>query len=165
MWPALGYLDAAGQAARSRGARFVGTEHLLLALVDDDEGDTARALARLGLSAEGVRAEIGHPSSGSGSAIDADALATLGIDLDEVRARLEESFGPGALERTRAGCMPVAPRLKQTLAHAAERAGDGPVEDVHVLLGMLAVEDSAGACLLREAGIGADAVARELGPT
>jgi len=33
---------------------------------------------------------------------DADALATIGIDLDEVRRRVEEAFGPGALERTRA---------------------------------------------------------------
>ena len=35
-------------------------------------------------------------------ALDADALATIGIDLDEVRRRVEEAFGPGALERTRA---------------------------------------------------------------
>ena len=34
--------------------------------------------------------------------LDADALATLGIDLDEVRRRVEEVFGAGALERTRA---------------------------------------------------------------
>ncbi len=33
---------------------------------------------------------------------DADALASIGIDLDEVRRRVEEAFGPGALERTRA---------------------------------------------------------------
>jgi hypothetical protein len=35
--------------------------------------------------------------------LDADALASIGIDLDEVRRRVEELFGPGALERTRAG--------------------------------------------------------------
>jgi hypothetical protein len=35
--------------------------------------------------------------------LDAEALATIGIDLDEVRRRVEEAFGPGALERTRAG--------------------------------------------------------------
>jgi hypothetical protein len=31
--------------------------------------------------------------------IDAHALASIGIDLDEVRRRVEESFGPGALDR------------------------------------------------------------------
>jgi len=34
--------------------------------------------------------------------LDAEALATIGIDLDEVRRRVEEAFGPGALERTQA---------------------------------------------------------------
>jgi hypothetical protein len=34
--------------------------------------------------------------------LDAEALAAIGIDLDEVRRRVEETFGPGALERTRA---------------------------------------------------------------
>ena len=32
----------------------------------------------------------------------ADALASIGIDLDEVRRRVEAEFGAGALERTRA---------------------------------------------------------------
>jgi hypothetical protein len=30
---------------------------------------------------------------------DADALRSVGIDLDEVRRTVEETFGPGALER------------------------------------------------------------------
>ncbi len=37
------------------------------------------------------------------AAPDPDALETIGIDLDEVRRRVEATFGPGALERTRAG--------------------------------------------------------------
>jgi len=37
------------------------------------------------------------------AAPDAEALASIGIDLDEVRRRVEEAFGPGALERTRTG--------------------------------------------------------------
>src|SRR6202012_4548615 len=31
--------------------------------------------------------------------LDADALAAIGIDLDEVRTRIEATFGPGALSR------------------------------------------------------------------
>jgi hypothetical protein len=34
--------------------------------------------------------------------LDPHALAAIGIDLDEVRRHVEESFGPGALDRTRA---------------------------------------------------------------
>ncbi len=37
------------------------------------------------------------------AAPDPEALETIGIDLDEVRRRVEATFGPGALERTRAG--------------------------------------------------------------
>jgi len=34
--------------------------------------------------------------------LDTEALAAIGIDFDEVRRRVEEVFGPGALDRTRA---------------------------------------------------------------
>ena len=33
----------------------------------------------------------------------------IGIDLDEIKRRVEESFGPGALER-----VPLAPRARST---------------------------------------------------
>jgi hypothetical protein len=57
-----------------------------------------------------LRARHRSASSGGNSSkarpervLDAEALASIGIDLDEVRRRVEEQFGPGALERTRAG--------------------------------------------------------------
>jgi hypothetical protein len=34
--------------------------------------------------------------------LDPQALEAIGIDLEEVRRRAEQSFGPGALDRTRA---------------------------------------------------------------
>jgi hypothetical protein len=34
--------------------------------------------------------------------LDAEALASIGIDLDEVRRCVDEAFGEGALDRTRA---------------------------------------------------------------
>jgi hypothetical protein len=34
---------------------------------------------------------------------DAEALRAIGIDVDSIRERIEESFGPGALERARRG--------------------------------------------------------------
>jgi hypothetical protein len=85
--------------------------------------------------------------------IDANALATLGTDFETVGERLEATFGPGALERTRSGSMPVMPRLKAALAHALDLAGDQPVEDEHVLLGLLSVRDSLAAHLLAECGV------------
>ena len=35
----------------------------------------------------------------TGRQIDSQALTAIGIDLEEVRRRVEESFGPGALDR------------------------------------------------------------------
>ena len=49
---------AAQELARAYGHTWIGTEHLLLALLDGPEGVAARAVAALGLSADGVRAEI-----------------------------------------------------------------------------------------------------------
>ena len=63
------------------------------------------------------------------SAPDPEALATIGIDLDEVRRRIEEAFGPGALDKRsedrsvgargpegrRSGHIPFSPRAKKVL--------------------------------------------------
>jgi ATP-dependent Clp protease ATP-binding subunit ClpA len=88
---ARGVVVAARELAAARGDRWVGTEHMLLAVVEDDTA-VARALASLGLTAERVRAGLEAPPP-------SDALRHLGIDLDAVRRRAEEVFGPGALDQ------------------------------------------------------------------
>jgi ATP-dependent Clp protease ATP-binding subunit ClpA len=89
--------------ARALGHGWIGTEHLLLAVVRDPDRPVARQLAGLGLTHDRLHAEVvttlgGHHDDGS-------ALRDLGIDLDAVRARVEEQFGPGALDPE-----PAAPR-------------------------------------------------------
>lgn len=44
--------------ARRLNHHFIGTEHLLLGLRDEDDGLAAKALDRLGVTSEGIRAEI-----------------------------------------------------------------------------------------------------------
>jgi hypothetical protein len=104
--------------ARRFGHNYIGPEHLFLGLVTAD--DPASALLRdLGLTPERTEAEfsrltrskpVGTPGSkaplaaadlqpGPLGGLDADALAAIGIDLDEVRTRIEATFGPGALSR------------------------------------------------------------------
>jgi ATP-dependent Clp protease ATP-binding subunit ClpA len=93
------------------------------------------------------------------------ALATLGIDLEAVRERLNETFGRDALEQTRAGMLEptrggiqcVAPCLRVALARALDYAGEQPVQDQHVLLGMLSVPDSLAARALAELGVSLEA--------
>ena len=100
---------AARELAGARGDRWFGTEHLLLAAVESDPA-VARALARLGLTAERVRAALDALPPAEPSAVDApspddtapsdeEALRDLGIDLDAVRRRAEELFGPRALDQ------------------------------------------------------------------
>lgn len=49
--------------------------------------------------------------------------------------------------------MRVEPCLKQVLAHALDRAGEAPLGDEHVLLGMLCVPDSDAARVLSQLGV------------
>jgi ATP-dependent Clp protease ATP-binding subunit ClpA len=153
--PAERYLAAGADEARRLGCAFVGTEHVLLALVHDRTSPIRPLLAGLDIDAAAVEGALAPwlGAGSSGAKIDPDALATLGIDFDTVRAQLEQTFGPGALERSRASCLGIAPRLKLALAHALDYADDRPLRDEHVLLGMLRVPDSVAARVLGGTGL------------
>jgi ATP-dependent Clp protease ATP-binding subunit ClpA len=102
--PAERYLAAGAEEARRLGVSYVGTEHVLLALTRDPESGAARVLHQLGVADEDITdsaflARIWAPR------IDPDALAALGIDLEAVRERLEETHGHGALQEARAGML------------------------------------------------------------
>ena len=81
--------------ARGLGHGWIGTEHLLLAVLSDAGSPVAAALHGVGLTPDKVRAEVRRQL---GPVDDGAALAGIGIDLDEVRRRVEDRFGPGALE-------------------------------------------------------------------
>src|SRR5262245_30613130 len=150
--PAERYLAAGANEARRLGHRSVGTEHVLLALTRDPEGSASRILRQLDVS-HGDIAESPCIAGTPTRRIDADALASLGIDLESVREQLDETFGPGALEQTRTGCLGIMPRLKMALAYAVDYADEGPVQDEHVLLGLLSVPDSLATHILFELGV------------
>jgi ATP-dependent Clp protease ATP-binding subunit ClpA len=158
--PAERYLTPGAEQARRLGCGFVGTEHVLLALAHDRASGSAALLARLGADPPAVEVAL-TPWLGPSperAKIDPDALASIGIDFDVVRARIEGTFGPGALERASSSCLGIAPRLKLALAHALDHAGDSPLRDEHVLLGILSVRDSVGARALASLGISAEDV-------
>jgi hypothetical protein len=134
---------------------------VLRVLVRDPEGDATRLLAQLGISADAVDAALAWwLADGTPAArIDPQALAQLGIDFEALRDRLEQTFGPGALERTRSGCLGICPLLKMALAYALDHSAGRPLADEHVLLGMLNVPDSVAARVL--GGLGASRRAAE----
>jgi hypothetical protein len=130
----------AAEHARRLGHRYVGGEHILLAVVF--AGQPASEVMRAqGVTPDLVEEEIVRRAglgAGAGlfAGLDRDALATIGIDLDAVRARIEASFGPQALtsaaqvaHQDRAGHLgPRPPRIvrdwrrrrraRRALAHA-----------------------------------------------
>ncbi len=92
--------NAAEHASRL-GHRYVGGEHVLLAAVSTDQPASAVFYVH-GLTPERVEGEIVRRvglGAGAGlfAGLDRDALASIGIDIDAVRARIESSFGPQAL--------------------------------------------------------------------
>jgi ATP-dependent Clp protease ATP-binding subunit ClpA len=94
-----GVVLRAQEQARSLGHGWIGTEHLLLALLDPSSGLPATILTEAGVRRDRVIEAIEH---GLGRRIvlspaDAEALHSIGIDLDAVIAAVERSFGPGAL--------------------------------------------------------------------
>jgi len=153
--PAEKHLAAGANLARRLGHNYIGTEHVLSVLIRDPDGAAARLLAQLGVSADAAEAALACwlPDGTPAARIDARALAELGIDFEAVRVRLEQTFGPGALERTRSGCLGICPRLKLALAYALDRSAGRPLRDEQVLLGMLTVPDSVAARVLDGLGV------------
>jgi len=146
----------AQQEARRLHHREIGAEHLLLGILAEQHGVGAQVLAGLGMQTEAVRDAVGRRSP---AAPDAEALRTLGIDLEEVRRRAEESFGPGALERRRGarrGHIPFTPEAKTALELALReslRLRNRRIGTEHLLLGLLRRDTRLATALLREAGV------------
>jgi ATP-dependent Clp protease ATP-binding subunit ClpA len=133
---------------------------VLLVLIRKPDGSATAVLRQLGVSAGAVEEALAGWLGTSGRPrIDPAALAALGIDFDTVRERLEETFGAGALEQTRAACLSICPRLKMALAYALDHADGKPLADEHILLGMLSVSDSVAARVLAKLGVSHTAAA------
>jgi ATP-dependent Clp protease ATP-binding subunit ClpA len=145
-------VTSAQEEAADLRAGHIGTDHLLVALAAEPTGPAGRALRGLGLDAPSLREAAGRADD-----LDRDALALLGIDLDEVRRRVEAAFGPGALDRHRrtGGRIPFTPTCKKSLELAlrqALRRGDKFIGTQHILLGLLQAEDEPSVALLRRHG-------------
>jgi ATP-dependent Clp protease ATP-binding subunit ClpA len=124
----------AQEHARRLGHGYIGCEHLLLAAASTGEPAGA-ALRERGVTPEGVEAEIVRraglgQAAGLFSALDRDALASIGIDIDAVRAQIEAAFGPDALTRAGSGpCRGSRPAAKRPLALLRRSRGTGRGRD------------------------------------
>src|SRR3954454_24540725 len=165
---ARGVVTGAQGVARDRDAEGIGSEHLLAAMYTVPDNLALMVLEAFSVRREDV-AELDREPEGGPSPSDADALATLGIDLDEVRRQIEEAFGPGALDRTRAardrgrrfdGHIPFGKDAKKVLALALREAvalKHNYIGCEHLLLGMLHDDTGAAGRFLRAKGVRQDA--------
>ncbi|MFI7650468.1 Clp protease N-terminal domain-containing protein [Micromonospora sp. NPDC049460] len=165
--------------ARAEGQRPVGTEHLLLALLADGDSLAARVLAEAGVRADDLRARVRRHTERGGTGLadaDAAALREIGIDLAAIVARIEDSFGPGALReavpaprrrwgRRRYAGGPFSSRAKKVLElslREALRLRHRHIGTEHILLGVLREGRGLGALVLTEAGADLDDLRRRV---
>jgi ATP-dependent Clp protease ATP-binding subunit ClpA len=169
--------------AQSLGHGYVGPEHLLLGLLAEPGRFIDRLLAGSGLTypeaVRRVRASVSQTVRRAGlDGDDVAALAGLGIDVDAIVARAEESFGPGALGSDRvsrparrrtarrvirrfrrhqqARRLPFHPESRQVFAAALTQArdlGHKVLGTEHLLLAMLSRGRGTAYELLHEAGL------------
>jgi ATP-dependent Clp protease ATP-binding subunit ClpA len=165
----------ARHAARERHAQL-GTEYLLLALAQDGAGVATMVLRQAGVDEERVRTGLDALTTRSGRMLDDQdraALATIGIDLDAVLARLDESFGgqsgsPGPdrrelLRRGRSGARGLTPRARKVMAlslREAIRLGHPEIGTGHLLLALVRDANGLGAAILTRAGVDPDVLRR-----
>jgi len=136
------------------------TEHLLIALIREAEGVAGQVLTAAGLSVDRVRitAEEVRPGCGESSAgrFDSVGLASVGIDLAQVRAEVERTLGPGALDRAATQQPTLSGSLRRALLAARghrSRLHHPWVGTEHLLLGALSQPDSLAVSVLTQLGL------------
>ncbi|HEY9293030.1 MAG TPA: Clp protease N-terminal domain-containing protein [Microlunatus sp.] len=152
--------DAVIQAqteARGLGHEQIGSEHVLLGALWHADGVIKPLLDDQGLSYRTVREQV--EAGIGGSYPDAEALRQIGIDLDEVRRRVEANFGSGALNRRgrpRRGHLPFSPAAKKVLELSLREAislHHNHIGTEHILLGLTRLDHEPAATLITDAGV------------
>jgi hypothetical protein len=114
------------EEARLRGQGEIGTEHMLLGLVDEPECDGAKALELLRISAT------------------------------EVRTHVDEILGRGDVDGSPTGAMPFTPCAKKVLelsSREAMRLGHNDIGTEHILLAMVREREGGAAQVLVSLGV------------
>lgn len=148
----------AQEEARLLRDSSISTAHLLIGLAGSGDDAASVALRGIGMTSAELRNRLRRTA---GTALDPEALATLGINLEAVRAVTEERFGAGALDpapgrRSPRGHIPFGPGAKRSLAVAlqtAVRMHSSSVGAGHLLIGIVDERTGLGVKLLRDAGV------------
>lgn len=99
------------EVASELGSDKVGPQHLLLSLVGEGQGVAAGVLTGYGVTEDVLRNAVRTRRAGL-TEDEISALRSVGIEAEEVFRRIEEAFGPEALEEASA---PGKPRRRGRL--------------------------------------------------
>lgn len=157
----------AREEAAALGHDRVGTRHLLLGLLHQAQEPVVVLLADLGLDLPAARTTVRRLSAEPGP--DAEALASVGIDLAEVVAQVDAVFGPGALDNAvnLGGPTPGRPaftaegrRVLSLAVRAAAAERTRRITAAHLLLGVLREGDGLARRVLLDHGVDPAALER-----
>jgi ATP-dependent Clp protease ATP-binding subunit ClpA len=165
------------EESRSMQHGHIGTEHLLLGLLAADGSMAYRVLTANGLTTDGVRTGIQRNVTTPGTILtgeDAAALRTVGIDVEAVLKRIEESFGSEALRgpapqerglfrrRTKSRFTPRAKKTLELGLREALRLKDKHIGTEHILLGIIREGEGLAAQIITEAGVSLDGLRQQV---
>ncbi len=122
--PTRQVLEVAQEDARGMGFSHVGSEHLLLGLLNKSEGTAAEALRAAGIDEQRARAEM-----------------LIHVQPGERRHQGDIQFTPRAVQ------------VLDAAHSAAEHDGHGSIEPEHVLRGLALVDEGLGIEIIRDLGV------------
>ncbi|WP_345153114.1 Clp protease N-terminal domain-containing protein [Arthrobacter ginkgonis] len=148
------------EEAQTLQSERVVAEHLLLGLLRQAGPDLTGVLSQAGITRELLVERLTATAKDRPLGTDdAEALRSIGIDLDAVNRSLETNFGPKALERAAepkrrgwgglvsgAGHIPFSPEAKKSLELSLREAiahQDKTIQETHLALGILHASGSA----------------------
>ena len=138
-WRARKVIEFANDESRALNHTIVGTEHLLLGLLRENEGHAARALKGFGLIIEIVRNKI--------------------VEFHRIEPATVKRFD---VNLNKANIDFNVQRAVMAAYREAKSNGLDPVQLEHVLLGILSVPDSLAAKVLKKYGLELDTVRAEI---
>jgi ATP-dependent Clp protease ATP-binding subunit ClpA len=148
-------VEAASAHAVQATADETRPEHLLQALLDDEANLAVRVLADVGAPADAVRAELVRRRSRYVDGLDADdaeALATIGIDLDEVVRRIDRNLS-GQRRTRRPRFSRAAKKVLELSLREAIALRHNYIGTEHLLLGLARCDDRVVADTLDACGV------------
>jgi ATP-dependent Clp protease ATP-binding subunit ClpA len=155
--PARQVIVLAEREAGQMNHDAIGSEHLLLGLLQAADPVAADALGESGISYERALAAVAGQREGTGAAAPDEktaALAAIGVDVAAIRLKAEQAFGPGSLHYPRVRFSPAAKSVLQLSLEEAAALSHFFIGPGHLLLAIL-TENGGGKEVI--AALGADA--------